>query len=155
MIEWFAGINCTLLQSQIWCYCEAFVSFYYNTSLVLLWHVNGAVKRVFVTVMIQFMVANHSNTNPVISIFIHSAKSISKTFSFCCYLALIMTWRRCWSQGINTMTLKLKIIDFIANENAFYNSNEFQYLSHNTKLLAGCLWRCYPLMSNIHMRFFC
>ena len=45
-------------------------------NLVLLGRVRGAVKRVFATViLIQFMPANHSNTNRVITILIHSDKT--------------------------------------------------------------------------------
>ena len=45
-------------------------------NLVLPRRVSGAVKRVFATVMIQFMPANHSNTNRVITILIHSDKTL-------------------------------------------------------------------------------
>ena len=59
-------------------------------NLVLPRRVSGAVKTgICDRKMIQFMPANHSNTNRVITILIHSDKTLFKTFSLRCYVALL------------------------------------------------------------------
>ena len=73
------------------------------------------------------MPANHSNTNRVITILIHSDKTHFKTFSLCCYVALLRTLRRRCVHGINAMILMLQIFDVTANENARCNRNELEY----------------------------
>ena len=77
--------------------------------------------------MIQFMPANYSNTNCVIIILIHSDKPIFKTFSLCCYVALLRMCRRHCFHGINAMILLPQIFDVIANENARYKRNELEF----------------------------
>ena len=74
--------------------------------------------------MTQFMPANHSNTNCVITILIHSDKRFFKTFLLRCYVALPSMWRRRCFHGINAMILMPQILDVKANENARYKCNE-------------------------------
>ena len=84
------------------------------------------------------MPANHSNTNCVITILIHSDKRIFKTFLLCCYVALLRTWRRPCFHGINTIILMPQIFDVIANENAHYKRNELE-LDLQTGKISPCL----------------
>ena len=73
--------------------------------------------------MIQFMPAKHSNTNRgITSLIFILIKSIFKTFSLCCNVALLRTWRRHCFHGINAMILM--IFDVITNDNARYKRNE-------------------------------
>ena len=74
------------------------------------------------------MPANHSITNRVITILIHSHKRFFKTFSFGCYVALLRMWRRRCFHGINAMILMPQIFDVTANENARYKRNELEYV---------------------------
>ena len=73
--------------------------------------------------MIQFMPANHSNTNGVITILIHSIKRIFKTFLLHCYVPLLNMWCDSWFYGINTL-----IFAFITNENGHNTHNELEYI---------------------------
>ena len=94
LIEWFAGINCIILRSQF--------SFTKKCT--------GTRQRSGKTgicdgKMIQFMPANHSNTNCVITILLHSDKTRFRN-------VLVMLLRRV-----------ALIFDVIANENASYKRN--------------------------------
>ena len=79
--------------------------------------------------MIQFMPANHSNTNRVITILIHSDKTLfQKVFvTLLCRVAKDVT-SSLLSHGINAMILMLQIFDATANENARYKRNELEYV---------------------------
>ena len=72
------------------------------------------------------MPANHSSTNRVITILIHSDKTLFQNFLLRCYVAL-QRMRRCRCfHGINAMILMLQIFDITANENARYKRNELE-----------------------------
>ena len=78
--------------------------------------------------MIQFLPANHSNTNHIITILIHSDKMIysDKMLFQNVFVTLLRKWRpRCF-HGINAMILMPQIFDVAANENARYKRNEFK-----------------------------
>ena len=88
--------------------------------------------------MIQFMPANHSITNGVITILI---KRFFKTFSLRCYVALLRMWRRRCFHGINAMILMPQIFDVTANENARYKCNELECsFSRGTVFCERTLW---------------
>ena len=66
------------------------------------------------------MTANHSNTNRVITILIHSDKTHFQN-------VFVMLLRR-WFHGINAIILMPHIFDAIANENVCYiKRNELEY----------------------------
>ena len=71
------------------------------------------------------MPANHSNTNRVITILIHSDKTRFQSFLVCCFVLLLRMWRRCF-HGINAMILMPQIFDIPANENAHYKRYELE-----------------------------
>ena len=73
--------------------------------------------------MIQFVPANHSNTNRVIAILIHSDKTL---FQNVFVTLLRLRHHRCF-HGINAMILMSQIFDVTANENAHYKCNELEY----------------------------
>ena len=72
------------------------------------------------------MPANHSNTNHVITILIHSDQTRFKTFSLRCYVVLLRMWHPHCFHGTNAMILMPQIYDVIANESARYNRNELK-----------------------------
>ena len=73
--------------------------------------------------MIQFMSANHSNKNRVITNLIHSDKTCFQNI----FITLLRTWRRRCFRGINAMILMPQILDVVANENARYKPNELEF----------------------------
>ena len=73
--------------------------------------------------MIQFMPANHSNTNRVIAILIHSDKTLFHVFVTLLRRVAKDVTLRCF-HGINAMILMPQIFDVTANENARYKRNE-------------------------------
>ena len=78
--------------------------------------------------MIQFMPANHLNTNFVITILIHfENKSRFQKFSLCCYVALLRTWHSRYFHGINAMILMPQIFNVPADENVRYKRNELEF----------------------------
>ena len=96
--------------------------------------------------MIQFMPANHSNTNRVITILIHSDKTLFKTFSLRCYVMLLRMWRRRCFHGMIAMILMPQIFDVTANENARYKRNELEFLlsrSENRQNFWGVTYRTF------------
>ena len=76
--------------------------------------------------MIQFMPANYSNTNRVITILTHSDKKhFQNVFDMLlCRVAKDITCR-CF-HGIKAMILMPQIFDVTANENACYKCNELE-----------------------------
>ena len=72
--------------------------------------------------MIQFMPANHSNTNRVITILAHSYKTLFENV----FLTLLRMRRHRCFYGINAIILMPQIFDVIANENAHYKPNELE-----------------------------
>ena len=90
--------------------------------------------------MIQFMPANHSNTNPVITILIHSDKTLFQNV-FVTLLRRVAKdrCRRCF-HGISAMILMPQIFDVTANENARYKHNELE------------IWPLYKVMDSRNQR---
>ena len=68
--------------------------------------------------VIQFMPVNHSNTNRVITILIHSDELHFQN--------VFVTLLRCCFHSINAMILMPQILDVLANENARYKRNELE-----------------------------
>ena len=95
--------------------------------------------------MIQFMPANHSNTNRVITILIHS-----DNFFFCFFFFMV---------------LMPKIFDVTANENARYKRNEFECLlqrllsienyqpSGYVPCIYPCIYSPVQIHSNLHSMY--
>ena len=80
-------------------------------------------------------------------------KQIFKTFSLCCYVALLGKGRRRCFHGINAMILMPQIFDVIANENARYNRDELEYSlikSVNCLLTSDFLVLFIPLSENMN-----
>ena len=103
-------------------------------NLVFPRRVSGAVKRVFATVKWYNLCLQIIQTQIVLSPFeFILIKRIFKTFSFCCYVALLRTWRHRCFHGINGMILMPQILDVTANENARYKRNELECY-----ILEGC-----------------
>ena len=122
VIKWFAGINCIILWSEF-----SFTATRQRSGKT------GICDRK----MIQFMPAKQSNTNHVITILIHSAKTRFENVSLSCYVALLRTWRRRIFHGINAMILMPQIFDVIANENARYKRNGLELFSDCGPTLDG------------------
>ena len=79
----------------------------------------------------------HANTIFDAAILIHFGKTLFKTFSLRCYAALLMQWRRCCANVVtsNAMNLIPHIVDCIANGNARYKRNEFDWNFDASKTL--------------------
>ena len=73
------------------------------------------------------MHANHSNTNRVITILIHSDKTLFQNVfvTLLCCVAKDVRMCRCF-HGIKAMILMPQIFDVTANENARYKRNELE-----------------------------
>ena len=79
------------------------------------------------------MPANHSNTNRVIAILIHSDKTLFQNV-FATLLRRVAKDVTCF-HGINAMILMPQIFDVTANENARYKRNELECITNMTKAI--------------------
>ena len=86
--------------------------------------------------MIQFMPANHSNTNRVIFIRI---KRVLKLFSLRCYVALLRTWRRHCFHGINLKNWIFHSVSLLKYKRQM-TGNKLCKPKHN---LLPVIWRLY------------
>ena len=109
-------------------------------NLVLPRRVSGAVKRVFATVKWYNICLQIIEIQIVLLPFqFILIKRIFKTFSLCCYVALLRTWRRPCFHGINALILIPSIFDVTVNENACYKRNELEWKIkvRNSKIKVG------------------
>ena len=89
-------------------------------NLVLPRCISGALKTgICDRKMIQFMPVNHSNTNRVITILIHSDKTLFQN-------VFVTLLRRVAKDVTSSLLSWHKIFDVTANENARYKRNELE-----------------------------